>query len=363
MLTDVSDAVQLDDFESEIGGRTPISKGNINNMRSTICKRGKAYCHNWTSKTCNNANSNLLGTPNSSDSQLTLDASIAIASLDSNVNFSDSPLSDLSEMASPSINCKLNAFSNEPPSKPTDESDSAQLEDSSEIGRVTPISEENNMNHILSTLCEDEYRNSDGLNVLAEQEHMLFHEYWTTTSKFKCLLHTEPRGPIRKEFVNLIANELDNMLDKNDNFTKFFVRINFILIKDKRIKGNKRIKKRLSHHMELWKEGKYEELHQIFIKSSKANETLIEPEDKLELENTETEETIKKMNREIGIEEFNKKACARNLTSASRMRTQSEIKGGFLNPNSNIEVKGKTINVFQTLKKNIHCQRMQKSIN
>ena len=72
---------------------------------------------------------------------------------------------------------------------------------------------------------------------------MLFHEQLDCNIKIKIFLHIEPKGKIRNEFLNAITYEMHNTISKDDNFTNFFTRANFILLKEKRIKCNKGIRK------------------------------------------------------------------------------------------------------------------------
>ena len=123
-------------------------------------------------------------------------------------------------------------------------------------------------------------------------------------------------------------------MTKESNFANFFAHTNFILIKNKRITSNKGIRNRLLKQIELWKEKKYEEPYETHIKSIENNTFMPSNEDE-EVENFETEEDDFIF---IGIDYYNKKTHTRNLAAATRYVTQSENKGGFLNPDSTLGI-------------------------
>ena len=72
--------------------------------------------------------------------------------------------------------------------------------------------------------------------------------------------------------MQLITKELNDILDNNNSsFDKFFVYVNFILIKDCWAKSNKARKKRIETNYKVWTEEEYNELHDKFIEGIKRN--------------------------------------------------------------------------------------------
>ena len=71
--------------------------------------------------------------------------------------------------------------------------------------------------------------------------------------------------------IDLLAKEMNKILENNSSSDKFLTCINFILVKDCCVKSNKRKKKRMETNYQLWIEGQFEELYDKFIESVKRN--------------------------------------------------------------------------------------------
>ena len=65
----------------------------------------------------------------------------------------------------------------------------------------------------------------------------------TTMLKSRKDLHELHKSLIRYKVIDLIAVELDNILDNNSSFDRVLKCINFILVKDSQVKSSKGRKK------------------------------------------------------------------------------------------------------------------------
>jgi len=165
---------------------------NINEHRFCNCtgkcksakypyEKENAACHNCPSKRYAN-------THNLACSPLSICATIDTIneSITSNIQFSESPLSDLSDNTNFSFDKRNTIYNNKSASSPSD--------DLSVGNRLITASDRiGNINDILNNLYQDVYEDNDGLSSATDDT---FKQYYMTIAKSKNNIYELPKAPI-----------------------------------------------------------------------------------------------------------------------------------------------------------------------
>ncbi len=81
-------------------------------------------------------------------------------------------------------------------------------------------------------------------------------------------LYDLPGGNVGKQFVDILADEISNVVVRRENSEQFIVHCRVILQRDNGVKRSSDVRRLIKRRLDLWSSGNFSELVQEVVRSS-----------------------------------------------------------------------------------------------